>query len=114
LTTHGVVVGMSGSGKTGLVRLLVEEALGAGVPVLMIDVKGDLPNLLLSFPNFDAQELVPWVDGTSSPNDDCSPEELAHALAESTRRSGRRSWPRSTACWRHPRSACGARARPST
>lgn len=47
LTTHGVVVGMTGSGKTGRVTVLVEEALAAGVPVLAIDVKGDLSNLLL-------------------------------------------------------------------
>lgn len=82
LTTHGVVVGMTGSGKTGLVTVLVEEALGASVPVLMIDVKGDLPNLLLSFPNFEPQQLVPWVDGTDSPNDERSPEELASALTQ--------------------------------
>jgi DNA helicase HerA-like ATPase len=48
LVTHGVVVGMTGSGKTGLVTVLVEEASQAGVPVLVIDVKGDLPNLLLA------------------------------------------------------------------
>lgn len=50
LVTHGVVVGMTGSGKTGLVTVLVEESLGAGVPTIVIDVKGDLPNLLLTFP----------------------------------------------------------------
>jgi DNA helicase HerA-like ATPase len=50
LLTHGVVLGMTGSSKTGLLHVMYEEALGAGVPVLMIDVKGDLPNLLLSFP----------------------------------------------------------------
>src|SRR5512133_3584452 len=51
LVTHGVVVGMTGSGKTGLVTVLVEEALNAGVPSIVIDVKGDLPNLLLTFPS---------------------------------------------------------------
>jgi type IV secretory pathway VirB4 component len=53
LVTHGVIVGMTGSGKTGLLTVLAEEALRAGIPVIAIDVKGDLPNLLLSFPDFD-------------------------------------------------------------
>jgi len=51
LVTHGVAVGMTGSGKTGLVTVLVEEALSAGIPSIVIDVKGDLPNLLLTFPS---------------------------------------------------------------
>ena len=63
LVTHGVVVGMTGSGKTGLVTVLVEEALRASVPVLVVDVKGDLPNLLLSIPSFEAAALAPWIDG---------------------------------------------------
>ena len=67
LTTHGVIVGMTGSGKTGLVTVLVEEALRAGIPTLVIDVKGDLPNLLLSFPNFDLGNLAGWVDPGTSP-----------------------------------------------
>src|SRR5512142_2646531 len=69
LVTHGVVVGMTGSGKTGLVTVLVEEAAGAGVPTIVIDVKGDLPNLLLTPPTLDPEPLVPWIapagDGTS-------------------------------------------------
>jgi len=69
LVTHGVVVGMTGSGKTGLVTVLIEEAARAKVPVVVIDVKGDLPNLLLAFPDFDPTRLEPWVelDGESSP-----------------------------------------------
>src|SRR5688500_16411225 len=62
LVTHGVVVGMTGSGKTGLVTVLVEEAMRASVPVLVIDVKGDLPNLLLAFPSFDPAHVAPWVE----------------------------------------------------
>jgi DNA helicase HerA-like ATPase len=46
LVTHGVVVGMTGSGKTGLVTVMIEEAAKARVPTIVIDVKGDLPNLL--------------------------------------------------------------------
>jgi hypothetical protein len=55
---------MTGSGKTGLLTVLVEEALGAGVPTIVIDVKGDLPNLLLTFPSFDPGLLLPWVEAT--------------------------------------------------
>jgi hypothetical protein len=62
LVTHAVVLGMTGSGKTGLVTVLVEEALSAGVPTIIIDVKGDLPNLLLAYPSFDPELLRPWVE----------------------------------------------------
>jgi hypothetical protein len=62
LVTHGVVLGMTGSGKTGLLMVLVEEALRAKTPVLMIDVKGDLPNLLYLFPSLGAEEWAPWID----------------------------------------------------
>ena len=62
LVTHGVIVGMTGSGKTGLSMVLAEEAMRAGIPVIAIDVKGDLPNLLLSFPDFDPSRFAPWAD----------------------------------------------------
>jgi hypothetical protein len=62
LGTHAVVVGMTGSGKTGLLTVMVEEALRERVPVLMIDVKGDLPNLLLAFPGFASALVEPWVE----------------------------------------------------
>ena len=61
LVTHGVVVGMTGSGKTGLITVTLEEALRAGVPCLVIDVKGDLPNLLLAPPLGDPGALAPWL-----------------------------------------------------
>src|SRR6266496_6024725 len=73
LVTHGVVVGMTGSGKTGLVTVLAEEALRARVPVLMIDVKGDLPDLLLAFPSFSPEDFLPWVHGVLEPGDDRAP-----------------------------------------
>jgi hypothetical protein len=63
LTTHGVVVGMTGSGKTGLGVVLVEEALLAGVPTLVLDPKGDLGNLLLAFPDLRPEDFAPWVEG---------------------------------------------------
>ncbi|MEI9948721.1 MAG: helicase HerA-like domain-containing protein [Pseudomonadota bacterium] len=62
LVTHGVIVGMTGSGKTGLVTVMIEEAARARVPTLVIDVKGDLPNLLLAFPSLDPEKLEPWVE----------------------------------------------------
>ncbi len=62
LTTHGIIVGMTGSGKTGLGVVLVEEALRAGVPCLLIDPKGDLTNLALLFPGLAESEFAPWVE----------------------------------------------------
>jgi hypothetical protein len=62
LLTHGLIVGMTGSGKTGLAIALIEEALKQGVPVIAIDPKGDLGNLLLLFENLDAASFAPWID----------------------------------------------------
>jgi hypothetical protein len=91
LVTHGVVVGMTGSGKTGLVTVMVEEALRARMPVLAIDVKGDLPNLLLAFPSFAPAPLVPWASAIAAPGDERAPEVLAAELAEERRR-GLEAW----------------------
>ncbi len=62
LLTHGLVVGMTGSGKTGLAIVLVEEVLRRGIPVIAIDPKGDLANLLLLFDRLDPASFEPWVD----------------------------------------------------
>jgi hypothetical protein len=62
LLTHGLIVGMTGSGKTGLAIALIEEALKQGVPVIAIDPKGDLGNLLLLFEDLDAASFAPWID----------------------------------------------------
>src|SRR5208283_2032059 len=62
LTTHAVCVGMTGSGKTGLCMSLLEEAAIDGIPVIAIDPKGDLGNLLLSFPKLRGEDFAPWVD----------------------------------------------------
>ncbi len=62
LTTHAVVTGMTGSGKTGLCIGLLEEAALQGIPALLIDPKGDLTNLLLHFPDLAPQDFQPWID----------------------------------------------------
>ncbi len=62
LVTHAVCIGMTGSGKTGLCLALIEEALIDGIPVMLIDPKGDLANLLLTFPELRGQDFAPWVD----------------------------------------------------
>jgi len=62
LLTHGLIVGMTGSGKTGLAIVLLEELLRQGVPVIAVDPKGDLANLLLLFESQEASEFEPWID----------------------------------------------------
>jgi len=62
LVTHAVCVGMTGSGKTGLCINLLEEAAIDGIPAIIIDPKGDLSNLLLTFPNLSAEDFAPWVE----------------------------------------------------
>jgi hypothetical protein len=81
LTTHGVIVGMTGSGKTGLLMVLVEEALRSRIPVVMIDVKGDLPNLFLTFPNLAPEEFAPWIDEAAAARENRSRDEMAAELA---------------------------------
>ncbi len=62
LTTHGICVGMTGSGKTGLCIDLLEEAAVDGIPALIIDPKGDITNLLLQFPDLKAEDFQPWIN----------------------------------------------------
>jgi hypothetical protein len=85
MVTHGVIVGMTGSGKTGLSIVALEEALAAGVPVLAVDVKGDLSNLLLAFPSLGAEAFVPWAEGAMGPEEDRTPTAVAEELAEKRR-----------------------------
>lgn len=62
LTTHAMIVGMSGSGKTGLGIALLEEAMIDNIPSFVIDPKGDLTNLALSFSKLKADEFAPFID----------------------------------------------------
>ena len=82
LTTHGVCVGMTGSGKTGLCLALLEEAAMDGIPALMIDPKGDLGNLLLTFPNMSGDDFLPWVNEEDARKAGVSLADFAAAEAE--------------------------------
>jgi len=82
LTTHGVIVGMTGSGKTGLGVIFLEEALLAGIPTLIIDPKGDMTNLLLTFPDLLPSDFEPWVDDAEARKADKTTAELASDKAE--------------------------------
>ncbi len=82
LTTHGVIVGMTGSGKTGLGIILLEELLAADVPCLIIDPKGDMGNLLLNFPDFRPGDFEPWVDPGEAERKGLSVPELAEKTAD--------------------------------
>jgi DNA helicase HerA-like ATPase len=82
LVTHAVCVGMTGSGKTGLCLGLIEEAAIDGVPVIAIDPKGDLGNLLLTFPGLTPAEFRPWVDEDEARRQGLSVDAFAAAQAQ--------------------------------
>ncbi|GJL50627.1 MAG: ATP-binding protein [Nitrospirales bacterium] len=91
LVTHAVCVGMTGSGKTGLCIGLLEEAAIDGIPALVIDPKGDLSNLLLTFPKLRGQDFLPWVNKDDAQKKGFSPVEYAQQEAD-TWGKGLRSW----------------------
>jgi len=82
LTTHAVVTGMTGSGKTGLCITLLEEAALKGIPAIIIDPKGDLTNLLLHFPDLAPQDFQPWIDDDLARRVKKTPDQVAAETAE--------------------------------
>ncbi len=93
LTTHAAIIGMTGSGKTGLGIDLIEEAAIDKLPAIVIDPKGDMTNLLLSFPDLAAEDFEPWVDEGPAARKGISREELAAETA-ATWEQGLAAWAR--------------------
>ena len=91
LVTHAVCVGMTGSGKTGLCLCLLEEAAIDGVPAIVIDPKGDLGNLLLTFPDLRPEDFAPWID-----EDDARRQELSTAAFAASQAE---LWTKGLAAW---------------
>ena len=91
LTTHAVVVGMTGSGKTGLCITLLEEAVMDNIPSIIIDPKGDITNLLLAFPELRPQDFEPWVNVDDARRAGLDIPEYAQDIAQKWR-DGLASW----------------------
>ncbi len=82
LVTHAVCVGMTGSGKTGLCLALLEEAALDGIPAIIVDPKGDLGNLLLTFPELRGQDFQPWVNAEDAQRKGLDPAALRRGASE--------------------------------
>ncbi|MGV6852984.1 MAG: helicase HerA domain-containing protein [bacterium] len=82
LTTHAVIIGMTGSGKTGLGISMLEEAAIDKIPVIAIDPKGDLGNCLLNFPQLDPSDFEPWVDPQEAANKGMTKAQFAASQAQ--------------------------------
>jgi hypothetical protein len=91
LVTHGVVLGMTGSGKTGLCLALLEEAAMDNIPAIVIDPKGDISNLLLTFPDLDAKSFRPWINEDDAAKKGSTPDDFAAKTAE--------NWKKGLADW---------------
>ncbi|MBD3385276.1 DUF87 domain-containing protein [candidate division KSB1 bacterium] len=94
LTTHAVCVGMTGSGKTGLCVGLIEEAAMDGIPSLIIDPKGDMTNLMLTFPDLNAESFKPWINTDEAVKKGMSPQQFAENQADFWR-NGLAKWDQS-------------------
>ncbi|MDR3089317.1 MAG: DUF87 domain-containing protein [Desulfobulbaceae bacterium] len=81
-TTHAAIIGMTGSGKTGLGIGLIEEAIMDNIPSIIIDPKGDMANLLLTFPRLDAADFLPWIDPAEAARKEMTPEAYAVKIAK--------------------------------
>lgn len=92
LTTHAVILGMTGSGKTGLATALIEESAIDGIPAILIDPKGDLGNLMLQFPELTPEQFLPWIDAGEAQRKQQTPQQLAQNTAT--------KWREGLAAWR--------------
>ncbi len=81
-TTHAIIIGMTGSGKTGLGVGLIEEAAIDKIPVIAVDPKGDLGNLLLTFPSLAPADFRPWVDAHAAQEQGLDPDAFAARQSE--------------------------------
>ncbi|OGS40297.1 MAG: ATP-binding protein [Euryarchaeota archaeon RBG_13_31_8] len=81
LVTHAICIGMTGSGKTGLCISLIEEAAIDGIPTIAIDPKGDITNLLLTFPDLKSQDFTPWINEEDAIKKGLSTEDYAEQQA---------------------------------
>ncbi len=81
LTTHAVIIGMTGSGKTGLGIGMLEEAAMDNIPVIAIDPKGDLGNLLLTFPDLAPSDFRPWINSRVATDKGQTEDEFAAGQA---------------------------------
>ncbi|CUS34126.1 conserved hypothetical protein [Candidatus Nitrospira nitrosa] len=91
LVTHAVCVGMTGSGKTGLCLALLEEAAIDNIPAIIIDPKGDLGNLMLTFPSLKGEDFQPWINEDDARKKGLAPADYAQAQAE--------LWAKGLAAW---------------
>jgi hypothetical protein len=96
LVTHGVVLGMTGSGKTGLCLALLEEAAMDGVPLIAIDPKGDIGNALLTFPDLSCRRIQAWVNADDARRKGVSVDDFAKQQSE-TWQKGLGDWGQSAA-----------------
>jgi hypothetical protein len=95
MTTHGVIIGMTGSGKTGLGIALIEEAIMDNIPSIIIDPKGDMGNLMLTFPDCTPEDFAPWIDPSEATKKGLTVEQFAAETAE-TWKKGLDSWGQGT------------------
>ena len=91
LVTHAVCVGMTGSGKTGLCIGLLEEAAIDNIPAIVIDPKGDIANLLLTFPELRGSDFLPWINTEDATKKGLTPEAFADKEAAKWK-AGLESW----------------------
>ena len=91
LTTHAVCIGMTGSGKTGLGIDLIEEASLDGIPSIVIDPKGDMGNLLLTFPSLEGKDFLPWIELTDAAQKGMEPVPYSEYMAK-TWKDGLEHW----------------------